>query len=730
MEINTEQNRNDENIFRQIGHYLVQINIYSGEQSLSVNEQLTATRLNLICMCISIFILIMIRSFIPQTEAIILTSPTISQFGELYKQYSSTLSCSCSQINIPYNTFISLTPQYHQICSSDFISQSWISSLFSINTSQYYPLDFRLSASSQFQIIELLCRTASRTVSNALTEFGMQNMISTHVMSRLNPQSQIDSFIQHLQATTVANILRMDQYLELNIAYNNLISSLHTNYFTYSIPGSRAYITYVGHYLSRDYKNMSDTKDYDSCYIDYNAHFYSGFYPNTTLNGTYFYNPVPPPLYSIPGILAGCLARFSIMQSTLECFYDSDCMSTLESLGIITSSYHPLDASVSSRFLVNTTIKSIFDELLIEKWQNSSNFTSYFQTCAPMSCLYMYTEGFSTIYIITSILSLLGGLSMVFQLLSPLVVKYIIRRICQICCRQIPTVREELSTGNRSLRQTIVHYRNQCRESLLTLNSFTNSILLSDVKQKIWATRIYLLFLLAGIVILTIYSSVTLHTKSITIHNPSRNQFEQIYEEYPLTLYCPCTYLSTPYSNFITIQPRFHQICSSDFIREDKWLLYFDFVPLNSSLTDYPFFSLDFRDAAGLSIFRVMKVLCEFANTTVTNAITLFNNTQFVNNEPLTREKFDQQTSALIDQFKKQVRYFFLYFSFLNKRIGFIFRRYNHFFLYIYLFVLQLKITNFMYQYILIWHIYLISSTIHGMFDLDQHHIQMPLVIV
>ena len=49
---------------------------------------------------------------------------------QLYMQYPVTLKCPCTRIAIKYNEFISqIEPQYHQICSSAFVSSKWIESL-------------------------------------------------------------------------------------------------------------------------------------------------------------------------------------------------------------------------------------------------------------------------------------------------------------------------------------------------------------------------------------------------------------------------------------------------------------------------------------------------------------------------------------------------------------------------------------------------------------------------
>ena len=691
--VNAAQNTPHPNIFYRIGRYFAQLNFYSDEASLSITEQFIATRLNLSFLLICLFILTLMRGLTPQAQLITITSPSVSQFEQLINQYPSTLSCPCSQVLIPHNTFLSFSPQYHQVCSSEFISQAWISSLFFLDANQFHPLDFRISASSQFQVLELLCRTTSTTISNTLIEFGMQKLFSTQALSRATFDAQVEALVQSLQKTTTANVLRTDRLLALNIVYNSIQSSLRTNYYVTSKPSSGFFATYTGYYLSLDYKNMYDSNDYCSCRDTYDCSSQSGFY-ETTVRWSNDFHPLPPPLYSVPGIFSGCLPRFSLSRSTLECFYDSMCLNILASLGVDTSSRRPLDISIPSRFSINTAIESMFNELFIEEWHDTSNFSGYFRTCAPILCSYIYIERLDIIYIIIGILSLLGGLMMACELLAFVIVKYFLRPIFKKYCRHISVGQDEEPRNVIGFRQTAVHFIEQCRDNLLTLNIYERSAMLSDLQQKLWATRICFILLLIGVVILTIYSSVTSHSKSVTIHNPSRIHFEDLHARYPMTLSCPCSQPSTPYSTIINIQPRFHQICTSDFIREDKWLQYFTMIRYPNASQSHSFFNLDFRLNAGPSLFRIMGILCQFANETITNALIIFNNTPFVSNEPLSDENFAAQTSSLIADFEQQVRQELL----SHLRSSFLFRRWDHFFLYSYSFVPQSKIISFMWQ--------------------------------
>ena len=659
MEDNAQQTIVNRSIIRDIRQYFVRLNLYRENTNFSIHEQLIATRLNLTLFLLSLFILLMVYGFTPQTYLVSVSSPSLSQFQQLTTQYPSTLSCPCSQVNIPYNTFLSFSPRYHQICSSEYISQSWISSLFSDNITRYFPLDFRISASSQFQTLAFLCRTTSTFVSNALLEFGMNRLLSTHVLSPINFDAQNAASVQHLQTSTIANVLRMDRLLTLNLVYNSLKSSLLTNYYVISVPGDRSYATFIGYYLSPDYQNMSDPDDYCSCgYMDTCA-FPSAFYQSIGRDDNNYFSPNQPPIYSVPGIFAGCLPRFSLSQSTLECLYDTLCLNVLGTFGIDTSSRRPLNRSISSRHSITTTIETMFNELFIEEWHDQSNFTSYFSACAPKSCSYRYTERINPIYMITSMIGLLGGLMMACHLIVLVFVRFILRRILKRYYPHLLDQEEEQqqNTNARSLRQTLLHYWNLCWNAVQNLNIYKRSIILPQMKEQLWATRICLFLLLIGVVILTIYSSVISRSKTIVIDHPSRDQFEELYAKYPLTLSCPCTHVSTPYSAMISIRPRYHQICTSDFIREDKWLIYFQMIYYSAFIQNFSYHSLDFRFDPGSSLFRIMRILCQFANETVTSALIVFNNTQFISNEPLSNKTFEMQTSSIIAEFKQQVRF-------------------------------------------------------------------------
>ena len=104
---------------------------------------------------------------------------------------------------------------------------------------------------------------------------------------------------------------------------------------------------------------------------------------------------------------------YGLRSSTLECFYNSSCLQDLAAFMDTNRTLKPLNDSLQTRFVPASTVSidTLIDELFIETWQNSSNYSNYYTTCAPKMCQYTYSEKYSIVYIITTFLSLYGGLT-------------------------------------------------------------------------------------------------------------------------------------------------------------------------------------------------------------------------------------------------------------------------------------------------------------------------------
>ena len=66
-----------------------------------------------------------------------------------------------------------------------------------------------------------------------------------------------------------------------------------------------------------------------------------------------------------------------------------------------------------------------------------------------------------------------------------------------------------------------------------------------------YSTRVYIILLLTGLSILTIFTSLRMQTITVTITMPTLTNFTDLYDQYPLTLNCPCSQATVKYNQFI-----------------------------------------------------------------------------------------------------------------------------------------------------------------------------------
>lgn len=159
-----------------------------------------------------------------------------------------------------------------------------------------------------------------------------------------------------------------------------------------------------------------------SCLDSSDCTYPAGIYPNLTAQDSYTYQGVMVPtmisLVQIPGFYVGCTPLDAIIQSTLECFYDDLCLSQL----FYTTSIKQLDSILESQYDIHTKVKILIENLFIEQWSKAIDFQSYFQECQPNICSYTYNTRGNAAFIVTTILSLVGGLFVSLKIIAPFIV--------------------------------------------------------------------------------------------------------------------------------------------------------------------------------------------------------------------------------------------------------------------------------------------------------------------
>lgn len=229
------------------------LNLFSNNpfwsSSLNHSEQILSTRLFLLFLSVSLLIVITYTSLIIRTHSTTLDNFSIDTFEELQSFYPETINVPCTQVSNPYYKFIESRPKFHEICSSPFISQEWISSLFVPHATYHNPLDLRTFNFAQFQAIALLCHTAYQSVKDGYRTFNYTQFVTGDVLSRAEFNEIMSILASNFQNNLVETENRTARIILMGIAQNGLMSALRTDSYVESVYPSGRFSLYSERYL-------------------------------------------------------------------------------------------------------------------------------------------------------------------------------------------------------------------------------------------------------------------------------------------------------------------------------------------------------------------------------------------------------------------------------------------------------------------------------------------------
>lgn len=136
-------------------------------------------------------------------------NPSLSVYNKLQISHSRTLRCPCTTTTIPYGKFTSLSPVLHEVCSSDFIDDRWLSIVK--DAADYVGLDWRNTAYSTFHLLSELCQQANNTIEDAVKQFLSRSFIVSSVMTEFDFNTQLNATLnQFFQSTITSFTLLVD----------------------------------------------------------------------------------------------------------------------------------------------------------------------------------------------------------------------------------------------------------------------------------------------------------------------------------------------------------------------------------------------------------------------------------------------------------------------------------------------------------------------------------------
>ena len=373
-----------------------------------LQTQEISTRSFMIIFPILLLILLLYTSLIRVTKTVTVETPTFIEYTHLNSTYPRTLTCPCAKISVNYGEFLYINYTLHQVCSSIFVDDEWIVYLDYIFASELISSERSTwTGSYGFQALKSFCNRINETISSRSIELNSTQYVSASVVSKPIFEAETESMIDQFRSTVTNEFLLFLRMIQDTTHANALFSALQSNYFLND--NNRKISTFSESYESCDCFTSS------TCIV---PSFFAAFRNKSLL------------LFNVTNFYTGCNVIESLLQSTLEYFYDQQHMDDL--LGTISSNsikiVTALNESLPSVYLKNSTIKEFLDNLMIEQWNFLSSFENYYNQCQPIKCIYTFETNNDIIYIVTTLSGIVGGLITILNFIVPRLVK-LVRRI-------------------------------------------------------------------------------------------------------------------------------------------------------------------------------------------------------------------------------------------------------------------------------------------------------------
>ncbi|CAF0738151.1 unnamed protein product [Adineta steineri] len=518
----------------------------------------------------------------------------------------------------------------------------------------HYVWDFRHTAYGFFSMIRTLCALSSQTINEQLIVFYSTVLLTENTISEDTFLANINAaHDQFINATENNFVITLKSVLLVALVNNLIINRLQTNWQIYLILRPNDYPSTQA-WFERLYPETGDCLYSSNIYCTVST----GIYFNKLINGTTSNSvwglfPIEPE-FKVAGVLVGNLILYAVLQSNLSCLYNKTCLSELDTY--LNDSLSPFNATPlklsSSSSSSLPTVQDIAEELMVDVWEMKSSYEHYFDACNPLACTYTYVHQFDVIYVITTVISFIGGIVTILMLVILPTVTFLRKRI-KACCplpsppEVGPSETNTRSQGAATTTEQQIRSVTYIKTFVLHLNFFSDPDEQSEwnLRGQRLSTRLFIVSMVLTLSILVLYTSTSTVTKTITIQQPTVDDYLTLQVKYPQTLLCPCSSIANEQKGFISFQPTFHPVCYSDFITPNwtSYLLPKDPTTLTSG--DFRFESLPF--------FLAISSFCQVSLETIENELLVFNSTIYVTKYVQPIDLFQSQTQQLISNIKQ-----------------------------------------------------------------------------
>ena len=279
---------------------------HSGDSLVERREQHT-TRLYLVLISLMFAVLFSYTAFSEKTVTYTIQKPTRATYQTLLDTYGDRVQCPCTSLTVPFKSFTSIEARYHQICSSEFISDSFISQMFALRDANMYLGDFTQFSGTYFAGIQTLCSLSQTVFNLSIGNLYANAFFNAKLLTNKAFHNLADEKVR-LYRDVGVNIFTQAilELLQLSTS-NQLLSASSISYNVRVIRNESARIEPAGFADCSCLLNpMGCTKA-------------GGFYTYDSSTDSFKTSS------TVMGIQATCFPLLSLLQSNLACWYSSDC---------------------------------------------------------------------------------------------------------------------------------------------------------------------------------------------------------------------------------------------------------------------------------------------------------------------------------------------------------------------------------------------------------------------
>ncbi len=241
-------------------------------------------------------------------------------YRKLVAEYPS-LTCQCQRITAAYSIFLTISPTYHQVCSSIFVSN-----VFRIT----YPddglaiplgkFDIHIAIPTYYASGRVICSIMQGTASQAINTFLETIYVSSDLTDENEFNSRMNASLNNFEALAPATFTQLIRLIQGTTRGNQLLTGSFTNAeLQYNISSTTEENVIDILWINPNYESCNCGLSSNSCAISYEE------YCNSTDHNT----ADDTCSGAIPGLIISCYLLDGLLVSTIECLYDIACVTDM-----------------------------------------------------------------------------------------------------------------------------------------------------------------------------------------------------------------------------------------------------------------------------------------------------------------------------------------------------------------------------------------------------------------